>query len=214
LRATGAQAFGQAVDVTDVDSLNRFIAAAAEALGGIDILVNNVGGAKGVGLLGSTDAEWLGTFELNLFHAVRASRAAVPYMRQRGGGSIATISSISGYKAGPGCQYGTAKAAEIFLSSSLALELGPSNIRVNTICPGSILFPGGSWAQHQEEDPEDFHRFQTEEFPLGRLGTAEEVANVVAFVVSAAGAWINGALIPVDGGQQRPTAYYRWLERS
>src|SRR5205807_1814740 len=163
-------------------------------LGGIDILINNVGGSSGRGLMDSTDEEWIGTLDLNLFHAIRASRAAVPYMRQHGGGSIVTISSISGYKPLPDSQYGTAKAAEIFLSGSVALELGPSNIRVNTVCPGSILFPGGGWAGYQERDPEEFRRFETEEFPFGRLGTAEEVARVVVFVASPAGSWINGGM--------------------
>jgi 3-oxoacyl-[acyl-carrier protein] reductase len=125
LRALGVQAFGQVADVTQADALQRFIEAAEAALGRIDILVNNVGGSRGKGLLDSTDEEWIGTFDLNLFHAVRASRAAVPAMRRQGGGSIVTISSISGSKPAPGSQYGTAKAAEIFLSGALAIELAP-----------------------------------------------------------------------------------------
>lgn len=119
------------------------------------------------------------------------------------------ISSISGHKPSPSIQYGAAKAAEIFLSSALALELGPSRIRVNTVCPGSVLFPGGGWASYQECHPEGFQKFQIEEFPLGRLGTPEEIARVVAFVASPAGSWINGAMIPVDGAQQRPSAFQR-----
>ena len=209
LRAHGADAYGQVADVTQADALQRFIDAAAAVLGGVDILVNNVGGSRGQGLLDSTDDEWFGTFDLNLFHAVRASRAAVPHMRRRGGGSIAIISSISGYKAAPGSQYGCAKAAEIFLSSALAMELAPHNIRANTVCPGSILFPGGGWAQYQERDPDGFRKFETEEFPLGRLGTPDEVARVVVFVASPAGGWINGALLPVDGGQQQPTVFQK-----
>jgi 3-oxoacyl-[acyl-carrier protein] reductase len=130
-------------------------------------------------------------------------------MKQRGGGSIVTISSISGYKPAPSIQYGSAKAAEIFLSSALALELGPARIRVNTVCPGSILFPGGGWERFQQRDPESFQKFQTEEFPPGRLGTPEEVARVVTFVASPAGSWINGAMIPVDGAQQQPAAFQR-----
>lgn len=207
LRAAGVRAFGQAADVTRRDEVEGFIAASAAALGGVDMLINNVGGASGRGLMESTDEEWLGTFDLNLFHAIRASRAVVPYMRQRGGGSIVTISSISGYKPLPSSQYGTAKAAEIFWSGAAAMELGPSNIRVNTVCPGSILFPGGGWARYQERDAEGFHKFQSEEFPLGRLGTPEEVARVVVFVASPAGSWINGGMVPVDGGQQQPAVY-------
>ena len=207
LRQHGVRVFGQVADMTEPSAVQRFIDDAVAALGRVDILINNVGGSKGHGLIDSTDDEWLGTFDLNLFHAVRASRAAVSYMRQQGGGSIVTISSISGYRSAPGSQYGSAKAAEIFLSGAMALELGASNIRVNTVCPGSILFPGGGWAGFQERNPDGFRAFQDEEFPLGRLGTAEEVARAVVFVASPAGSWINGALVPVDGGQQRPGVY-------
>ena len=173
-------------------------------LGGIDILINNVGGSVGKGLMGSTDEEWFDTFDLNLFHAVRTSRAAVPHMRRRSGGSIVTISSISGLKPAPGSQYGAAKAAEVFVSGALAMELGPDNIRVNTVSPGSILFPGGGWGKRQQDDPEGFGKFEIEEYPLGRLGKPEEVARAIVFVASPAGSWINGTNISVDGAQQQP----------
>lgn len=204
LGAGGTTVFGQVADVTAAADTAAFLEASAAVLGGIDILINNVGGAKGRGVMDSTDEEWLGTFDLNLFHAVRAIRGAVPHMRKRGGGSIVTISSISGFKPAQGSQYGCAKAAEIFLSGALAMELAPDRIRANTVCPGSILFPGGGWASYQARDPEGFHAFESREFPFGRLGTVEEVARAVVFVASPAGGWINGALIPVDGGQQDP----------
>ena len=207
LRTHGTRVFGQVADVTASGGAERFIQETAAALGAIDVLVNNVGGSLGTGVVGSTDAEWLGTFDLNLFQSVRASRAAIPHMKQRGGGSIVIISSISGHSHSPGSQYGAAKAAEIFLGNALALELGASAIRVNTLCPGSIQFPGGGWAGYRDRDPEGYRRFETEEFPLGRLGTAEEVARVVVFVSSPAASWINGALIPVDGGQLRPGVF-------
>jgi 3-oxoacyl-[acyl-carrier protein] reductase len=209
LEAQGVHAFGRVADVTQRESVESFIHASAEALGEIDILINNAGGSKGKGLGDSTDEEWVGTFDLNVFHAVRVSRAVIPSMQKRGGGSIVIISSISGYKPSPSIQYGCAKAAEIFLSSALALELGPARIRVNTVCPGSVLFAGGGWARYQQRDPERFQQFEAEEFPLGRLGTAEEIARVVTFVASPAGSWINGAMIPVDGAQQQPSAFQR-----
>jgi 3-oxoacyl-[acyl-carrier protein] reductase len=185
--------------------------ARAETLGGSQILIENVEGSEGKGLIGSTDEEWRRTFDLNVFHAVRTSRAVVPYMQQRGGGSIVMISSISGSKPSISVQYGSAKAAEIFLSSALALELGPLHIRINTVCPGSTLFPGGGWERYQQRHPEQFAQFQREEFPLGRLATPEEIARVVAFVASPAGGWIHGAMIPVDGGQQHPSVFQRGL---
>lgn len=209
VQAQGIRAVGMVADVTQTETVEHFIHASVQALGGIDILINNVGGSKGKGLMGSSDEEWMATFDMNIFHAVRVSRAVVPYMQKRGEGSIVIISSISGHKPSPSIQYGAAKAAEIFLSSALALELAPAHIRVNTICPGSVLFPDGGWARYQERNPDGFQQFQREEFPLGRLGTPEEIARVVAFVASPAGSWINGAMIPVDGAQQQPSTFQR-----
>ncbi len=209
VRAYSVHVFGQVADVTDREEIERFVAASAEALGGLDIVVNNVGGSKGRGLLDSTDEEWLGTFDLNLFHAVRVSRATIPYFQQRGEGSIVIISSISGSKPSPSLQYGSAKAAEIFLGQALALELAPLRIRVNTVCPGPVLFPGGGWERMQQQQPERFEQFQRQEFPFGRLGTPEEIARVVVFVASPAASWVNGAMIAVDGAQQQPSLFQK-----
>jgi NAD(P)-dependent dehydrogenase (short-subunit alcohol dehydrogenase family) len=207
LRATGVRAHAVVADVTASGEVERFVDEASAALGGLDLLVANVGGTAGRGLLESTPEDWSRTFELNLFHAVRAVRAAVPGMRARGGGSVVIISSISGWKPGPMSQYGAAKAGEIFVAGALAWELGPVRIRVNTVSPGSILFPGGGWERFRERDPDRFAEFERREFPWGRLGTPEEVADVVAFVLSARARWINGANIPVDGAQGRPSAF-------
>lgn len=204
LQGAGTRVHGVAADVTQPGEVERFVEESAEALGGVDLVVANVGGATARRLLEATPADWVSTFEMNLFHAVRAIKTAVPHMEQRGGGSAVTISSISGWKAGPGALYGTAKAAEIFLASTLAWELASKCIRVNTISPGSILFPGGGWAGLQQRDPERLAVFEHGEFPWGRLGNPEEVADVVAFVLSERAAWINGANIPVDGGQAAP----------
>lgn len=209
IRAYHVAAYGLALDVAKPGEVERFVDAAADALGGVDVLVNNVGGTAGAReLLASTDADWQQTFDLNLFHAVRASRAAVPHMAKRGGGSIVTISSISGWKpANRGAQYGATKAAEIFLAGALAWELATHDIRVNTVCPGSLFFPGGGWERFKAENPEQYEMFRTREFPAQRLGTDFEVADVVVFLSSARARWINGASIPVDGAQGRPTAF-------
>lgn len=207
LRERGVQAHGVVADVTRPGDVERFVDDSAGVLGGVDFLVANVGGTAGGGLLEATPEDWHQTFELNLFHAVRAARAAVPHMQRRGGGSIVVISSISGGKPAPRAQYGAAKAGEIFLAGALALELGPHRIRVNAVSPGSILFPDGGWERFQTEHPERFDEFERREFPWGRLGRAEEVADVVAFVLSERANWINGANIPVDGGQGRPSAF-------
>jgi 3-oxoacyl-[acyl-carrier protein] reductase len=207
LRQGGTTAYGVAADVTAPGEVERFVDESAAALGGVDLLVANVGGTAGGNLLGSTPEEWARTFELNLFHAVRAIRAAVPHFERRGGGSVVTIASVSGVKPGPRAQYGAAKAGEIFLSGALALELAPKRIRVNTVSPGSIMFPGGGWAARREREPEQFAEFERRELPWGRLGTAEEVADVVTFVLSERASWVNGANIAVDGAQGRPTMF-------
>jgi 3-oxoacyl-[acyl-carrier protein] reductase len=170
-------------------------------------VVANVGGSSGRGLLESTPEDWLRTFDLNLFHAVRTIRAAARHMQSRGGGSAVSIASISGWKPAPTAQYGAAKASEIFLASALAWDLAPLRIRVNTVSPGSIMFPGGGWDRFRDQQPDRFAEFERREFPWGRLGTAEEVADVVVFVLSERAGWINGANIAVDGAQGRPSAF-------
>jgi len=206
LRATGAAALGIVADVTRTEDVERFVRVSVEELGGVDFVVANVGGTLGGDSLESTPEDWAHTFDLNVLHAVRVVRASVPYMRERGGGAIAIISSISGWKPAPRAQYGAAKAAEIYMASSLARELAPSGIRVNAISPGSVLFPGGGWDQFRARDPKGFQHFEQRDFPAGRLGSPEEIANVVCFVLSDRASWVNGANIAVDGGQGRPSA--------
>lgn len=207
LEAHGVKVHTVVADVTASGEVERFVDESAAALGGVDYIVANVGGAAGQGLLESTPEDWAQTFELNLFHAVRAIRAAVPHMLKRGGGSALSISSISGWKPGPRAQYGAAKAGEIFLAGALAWELGPQRIRVNTLSPGSIMFPGGGWDRFRAETPERFAEFERREFPFGRLGTPEEIANVAAFLLSDCASWVNGTNIAVDGAQGRPAAF-------
>jgi 3-oxoacyl-[acyl-carrier protein] reductase len=208
LKAYDIEAFGTTADVTKPEQISAFIDDAAGALGGIDILVNNVGGSSGREFSESSDKDWFETFDLNLFHAVRSTRTALPHLKKRGGGSVITIASISGWKPSPmGAQYGAAKAAEIFLSGALAMELSPQNIRVNTVSPGSLFFPGGGWERFKNENPEKYSAFAEREFPSKRLGTDFEVADVVVFLSSERANWINGANVPVDGAQGRPSAF-------
>jgi 3-oxoacyl-[acyl-carrier protein] reductase len=190
-------------DVSTAAGIDLTIARTAETFGGIDILVNNVGRAAGSDLLGTSDAEWQAAFDETLFPAIRASRAAVPFMRQRGGGVILMITSIWGRESGGRMTYNAVKAAETSLAKSLAQQLAAANIRVNSIAPGSILFPGGSWHKRQQADPEGIAEFVRRDLPFGRFGKAEEVAAVVAFLASPRASWISGACIPVDGCQGR-----------
>jgi len=207
LRSRNVRAHAVVNDVTLTGEVERFVDEVAAELGGVDLAVANVGGSSGGELLASSAEDWARTFELNLFHAVRTIRASVPHMRARGGGSAVSIASISGWKPAPRAQYGAAKAGEIFLASALAWELAPYRIRVNTVSPGSIMFVDGAWERFRAAQPDRFAEFERREFPWGRLGSPDEVADAVAFVLSDRAAWINGANIPVDGAQGRPSAF-------
>ncbi len=190
-------------DVSTQAGIDELIGRAVDRFGGLDILVNNVGLARGADLLGTSDDEWQEAFDQTLYPAIRASRAAVPHLRARGGGVILMIASIFGRETGGRMTYNAVKAAEISLAKSLAQQLAKDNIRVNSVAPGSILFPGGSWWKRQQADPEGIAEFVRRELPFGRFGTPEEVGNVVAFLASPRASWISGASIVVDGCQSR-----------
>jgi 3-oxoacyl-[acyl-carrier protein] reductase len=190
-------------DVSTADGVALVIERTVEAFGGLDILVNNVGRAAGAGILDTSDAEWQAAFDETLFPAIRASRLAVPHMQARGGGAIIMIASIWGRESGGRMTYNAVKAAEISLAKAMAQQLAPVNIRVNSIAPGSISFPGGSWHARQQADPEGIAAFIKRDLPFGRFGRPEEVGHVVAFLASPRASWISGASITVDGCQSK-----------
>lgn len=203
IRAKGARALGVSADMTQAADIQRLVEETVAAFGGVDILVNNVGGARGGKFVDSTEADFVSALEVNFLAALRASRLVVPEMKKRGGGRIITISSIWGRESGGLPAYNAAKAAEISLSKALARELGSEGILVNTVAPGSILFPGGSWERRVQADPKGMADFVRRDLPLGRFGRPEEIANVVVFLASERASLVNGACINVDGGQSR-----------
>ena len=190
-------------DVSTTDGVERIVERTVDTFGGIDVLVNNVGRAGGTDLLATSDAEWQAAFDETLFPAIRASRLVVPSMRARGGGAIIMIASIWGRESGGRMTYNAVKSAEISLAKALSQQLAPLNIRVNSVAPGSILFPGGSWHKRQQADPQGIAEFVRRELPFGRFGRADEVGAAVAFLASPRASWISGACIPVDGCQSR-----------
>jgi 3-oxoacyl-[acyl-carrier protein] reductase len=203
-RLEGPQAVIPVVaDVSTPEGADKVVNTTVEAFGGVDILVNNVGTAKGGEILDTPDSIWQEAFDQTLYPAIRMSRLVVPHMRQRKGGTIVMIASIWGRESGGRMTYNAVKAAEISLAKSLAQQLAKDGIRVNSVAPGSILFPGGSWDKRQQADPAGIAEFIRRELPFGRFGRAEEVGATVAFLASSRASWISGSCVPVDGCQSR-----------
>ncbi|MCD4747862.1 MAG: glucose 1-dehydrogenase [Thermoanaerobaculales bacterium] len=205
ISAAGGEVFPVGADVTDVADRNRLLTAVKERFGPVDVLVNNVGGNRRGMICETTDEDWHSIIDLNLMSHVQLARDVIPSMRERRRGVILFVASIFGREfGGPGMSiYHTTKSALIGLAKALALELAPDGIRVNSIAPGSIRFPGGSWDRRCEEEPEKMAEFIAANIPMGRFGHAHEIGDVVAFLVSDRAAWITGACLNVDGGQSR-----------
>ena len=205
LRATGADVAAHAADVGSPDDAARLIEATVAAYGGVDILINNVGGGGGgARIADSTDDDWRVALERNLIQTVRMMRLTLPHMKGRAGAAVINVASISGWspQLAMSGQYGAAKAALIFDTERWALEFVPHGIRVNTVSPGSILATGNGWDRYRLANPEYFADYVRHGFPMGRLGTVEEVADVIVFLASPRAHWINGRNIAVDGLEQ------------
>jgi 3-oxoacyl-[acyl-carrier protein] reductase len=207
IRAAGGEVLTITADLAQPDNAARAVAATAAAFGRLDILIASAGGSVGERELATaTDGDWDTTFRFNVGHAIAALRAAAPHLAKDGTGAAVFVASISGRAPTTrGAQYAAAKAGLIHAARSLAWELAPQRIRVNAVSPGSTLFPGGNWELTRVERPEDFSRFEAEEFPARRLCTVQEIADAIVFVASPRASGINAADIHVDGGQRKPS---------
>jgi 3-oxoacyl-[acyl-carrier protein] reductase len=203
VKTAGVELLTVPADLTDSHGAERFVQATLDRYGRIDVLVNNVGGSRRGELEALSEQDWRDVYELNFFSTLRMVRLVVPVMKRQGGGRIINIASIWGRESGGAMTYNASKAAVISLSKSLARELASHNILVNSVAPGSTLFPGGSWDRRQRENPNQIAQFIKDELPLGRFGRPEEVAAVVVFLASQRASLVAGACVTADGCQSR-----------
>lgn len=201
--AESLNGFGVAADVLKDDDCKRAVTQTEQHLGPIEILINNFGARAGSLWADTTEREFAAAFEGNVGVTARMTGLVLPGMLARGWGRVVVISSVYGREWGGAPAYNAAKAAENSFVKSLAREVAAKGVTVNAVAPGSILWDGGGWHRRQQADPKGIAEFVRREMPLGRFGTVEEVAAVVAFVCSRQATLVNGACIPVDGGQGR-----------
>ncbi|HXH82466.1 MAG TPA: SDR family oxidoreductase [Candidatus Tectomicrobia bacterium] len=200
IRASGGDVLAQAADVTRPDDIERFVAAVLERHGAVEVLVNNAGTSAAAAFGDVDDAAWQTDIDLKLMAAVRFCRLVIPVMQRAGGGAIVNVTTVGGKApAARALPTSVTRAAGINLTKSLANEYAKDRIRVNTVCLG--LVKSAQWERRARGgDLEAYYREVAGRVPLGRVGEAEEFADLVAFLVSARAAYITGTAINFDGG--------------
>ena len=195
--ATAAElgVLGTAVDVADKAALEAWVAASAEAMGGIDIVIGNVSALA----VSDDEAAWQAGFETDMMHSVRLVNAAMPWLEKSDAASITLVSSVSGREIDfTGAAYGAFKAALVHYAQGLAYKLAPQGIRANTVSPGNTYFEGGIWQQIETGNP-DLFATALGLNPMGRMATPEEIASGVVFLASPASSFTSGTNLVIDG---------------
>lgn len=208
LRAGGTTVHAQRADVSDPDDVRDFVARSAEALGGVDFLVNNAGGARPGGFESLTDEDWDADLGVKLYALIRCCREVLPHLRAAGGGRIVNIGAVQARAPDPAF-FATSvnRAAGNSFTKTLALELARERILVNGVNIGFVVTP--QWDNiHRRRAPElereeFFRTMAADAVPLGRFGAADEVAGIVAFLLSERATYITGTSIDVAGGMGR-----------
>ncbi len=199
LEAQGVTAFGRAVDVADKAALEAWVATAADALGGVDIVVGNVSALA----VTDDEAAWEAEFQTDMMHSVRLVNTALPWLEKSAAPSITLISSVSGREVDfTGPAYGVFKAALVRYAQDLAHKLAPKMIRANTVSPGNTYFEGGVWQWIETNNPQLFADSLALN-PTGRMATPEEIARGVVFLASPASSFTTGTNLIIDGALTR-----------
>jgi 3-oxoacyl-[acyl-carrier protein] reductase len=198
-RATGGEVLARVADVTRAEDVEAFVTAVVAQFGGVDILLNNAGTSAAAAFEAVDDATWVQDFELKLMAAVRFCRLVIPHMKRRGGGRIVNVTTVGGKApAARSLPTSVTRAAGINLTKSLANEYAADRILVNTVCLG--LAKSAQLARRAKGDLEAYWTEVGKRVPIGRIGEAQEFADLVAFLVSARAGYITGTAVNFDGG--------------
>jgi 3-oxoacyl-[acyl-carrier protein] reductase len=191
-------------DLTDSGTVGQALRAAGERWHRLDIAVANLGSGSGKTGWKLDDEEWERLFRLNFWASVKLAQAVIPLLAESQHGALLFIASITGVEATAApLPYSAAKAALINYSKNLASQVARLGVRVNCIAPGNVLFAGGSWERHLNNNKDEVMQMIDSSVPLGRFGTPEEIAGIAVFLCSDAATFMTGACIKVDGGQTR-----------
>ncbi len=202
LKAQGVNAYGQAVDLYEMDNYTAWLETAAGQLGGVDIFISNVTGGTAMGP--EAWGAWQGYFEVDLMCAVRGFETVLPHLQASDSASALFISSTAALEHFPPSPAGfmALKAALITQAKTLSQRHGAEGIRVNTVSPGPVYIDGGAW-EYVKENMTDLYDHTMTQIPLGRMASADEAAKYITFVASPAASYISGSNCIVDGGMTK-----------